>query len=317
MDDTKKFKLTLDESQVQGMPETFLKSKRTDDNGYEIGLDAPSYLEIMKSCASRDVREVMWKANTSRGSKTNPQVISQILSLRKEQANLLGFETHAQLSLSKKMAGNVDAVQNMIDMLKTRASKCARREMKTLQSYASDVLNIKELQPWDLTFVSERLKESKFGFDEESLKPFFPKKNVLRGLFELCEKLFDVNISQNREIPDDVLWHDDVMLFDVTDVRSGEYLASFFLDPYARVENKRGGAWMDNVLSRQDVTKPVANLVCNFAPNEHSLMTFDEVKTLFHETGHALQHMLTNVTNSTVRLVCVCVCMYARLSRLI
>merc|ERR1712071_534460 len=222
-------------------------------------------------------------------------------------AKLLGFQNYAELSLAKKMAPGVDNVTELTDLMAAKAVPAAQKELEEVtalareqggEEYAEDKLA--KLEPWDVTFWSERLKESKFDMTEEELRPYFALPAVLDGMFGLLNRLFGVTVKEAKG--DAEVWNDDVQFFKIFDSKTDEHIASFFLDPYSRPENKRGGAWMDVCIGKSEASNhkvPVAYLTCNGSPpvgDQPSLMTFREVETLFHETGHGLQHMLTDAT---------------------
>jgi oligopeptidase A len=223
-------------------------------------------------------------------------------------AQLLGYETFAQLSLAKKMAPSVAAVSELTDLIAARSVPSAQRELDELTAlarekggdeYSESVLP--KLQPWDITYWSERLKESKFDLTDEELRPYFALPAVLEGMFGLVERIFDITVQAADGETD--VWHPDVRFFKIFNKATGHHMASFYLDPYSRPENKRGGAWMDTCVGKSQALKidvPVAYLTCNGSPpvgtTTPSLMTFREVETLFHEFGHGLQHMLTTAT---------------------
>jgi len=315
MDATKEYSLLLtDPADVKGLPESALAlaASRAAEAGeagataaagpWKLGLDMPSYLPAMKSVEKRSVREALYRAMVTRAGETNAPLVRQILALKKEQAVLLGFQSYAAVSIESKMASSVEAVDELTHMLRAKALPAAKAELADLTAFAQAAgFDGAELALWDVPFWSERQSEKLFGFEEEELKPYFALPNVLDGLFGLTKRLFGVDIvAADGEAE---VWHKDVGFFKVLDEESGEHLASFFLDPYARPEDKRGGAWMGVCVGKSQVLerKPVAYLTCNGSPpvdGKPSLMTFNEVTTLFHETGHGLQHMLTTVRHS-------------------
>ena len=326
LDATKEWSLLLTKSsEVEGLPSRVLKrlaaaakeqsgessnkshSQINGEGPWLIGLDMPSYIAFMTHAKNRSIRETVYKAHVSRassGNLDNNKIIEEILRLRKEQAKLLGYKHWAELSLASKMATNVDSVENLLEELRSAAIPVAKTELLELMKCATrhNAPEANNLAPWDITFWSEKLRQEKFSLDQESLRPWFPLSRVLEGLFQLCDRLFDIKIvcDDNDSIPK---WHSDVSYFKVLD-KDENPIASFYLDPFSRSESKRGGAWMDECLSsdRSEEGKeilPVAYLVCNQTPpsgNTPSLMSFEEVQTLFHEFGHGLQHMLTKVT---------------------
>jgi oligopeptidase A len=235
----------------------------------------------------------------SKAPTDNTANIRRILSLRKQQAQLLGFDNFAEKSLATKMAPDVDAVVSMLDRLRDAAWPHAEREMADLCEIAAANDLHDPLMHWDVAFWAERLREQRFDFTDEELRPYFSFERVLEGLFAICNRLFGITVEETRG--DAPVWNDDVKFFNVRD-EAGLHIASFYLDPYSRPENKRGGAWMDDCFGRRvsvrGIVLPVAHLVCNQTPpagGKPSLMSFREVETLFHEFGHGLQHMLTRV----------------------
>ncbi|MDX2100338.1 MAG: M3 family metallopeptidase [Leptolyngbyaceae cyanobacterium bins.59] len=322
LDATKAFSLTLTQpEEVEGLPLSLLslaaqaaravgEETATPETGpWRITLDFPSYGPFMQYSARRDLRETLYRAFITRaahGEMDNHPLIDRILTLRQEQANLLGFANYAELSLARKMAPTVAAVEQLLEELRSVSYDAAAEELKQLQIFAAaknpDYTN--GLKHWDTAFWAERQREEKFSFNAEELRPYFPLPRVLEGLFYLANQLFGVKIQAvDGEAP---VWHEDVRYFQIAD-ESGAPIAYFYLDPYSRPAEKRGGAWMDTCINRAKLTQvdgvrlPVAYLVCNQTPpvdGKPSLMTFREVETLFHEFGHGLQHMLTQVNYS-------------------
>lgn len=268
----------------------------------------------MQHVKDRGVREKVYKAYVTRASEFTPKLdniplISEILSLKLELTKLLGFSNYAEQSLHSKMAPSVESVAELSNLIKDKALPAAYKELDEITAYARanggdeySTANLEKLMPWDVTFWSERLKESKFELKEEELRPYFALPNVLQGMFDLVDRLFDISVKQAD--PDEVqVWHPDVSFYKVFDNASGDHIASFYLDPYSRPADKRGGAWMDVCLGKTSAVEgrdiPVAYLTCNGTPpaeGKPSLMTFREVETLFHEFGHGLQHMLTRAS---------------------
>ncbi len=272
---------------------------------WRITLDCPSFTPFMEHSTRRDLREKLYRAYVTRASNgptDNGPLIDRILKLRKEKATLLGYATFADLSLAAKMAPSVADVDKLMQDLLTVALPKAREELNELTAFAREqsgdhALN---LAHWDIGFWAERLREKRFSYRDEELRPYFALSRVLDGMFATANRLFDITVrAADGETP---VWDKDVRFFRIADA-NGKDIAAFFLDPYSRPQNKRGGAWMDNVLERKCLSDgswrlPVAYLVCNQTPpvgNTPSLMTFREVETLFHEFGHGLQHMLTRV----------------------
>ncbi|HEY8516782.1 MAG TPA: M3 family metallopeptidase [Candidatus Binatia bacterium] len=313
LDATKAFALTLrDRSEIEGLPQSLLQlaaqaareageaDATAADGPWRITLDAPSYVPFQQHSRRRDLREKLYRAYVTRASSgelDNTPLIRRILRLRREEAALLGFKSYAELSLASKMAPSVQAVEQMLEELRSASYPAAERDLAELRELArsENAPEADDLKPWDVAFWAERLRERRFAYTDEELRPYFPLPRVLDGLFALVGRLFGLTIRPaDGETP---VWHPDVRFFRIYDER-GEEIAAFFLDPYSRPKEKRGGAWMDECVGRAPGRIPVAYLVCNQVPpvdGKPSLMTFDEVNTLFHEFGHGLQHMLTRV----------------------
>ena len=321
LDATKAFSLTLtDKQEVDGLPPSWLslaaqaaratgEENATAENGpWRITLDYPSYVPFMEHSTRRDLREKLYKAHISRaslGELDNNPLMARILELRQEKAHLLGFNSYAELSLASKMAPSVEAVETLLEELRRTSYDAAVKDLEELKAFAASkgVAEANDLKHWDIPFWAERLREEKFAFSAEELRPYFPLSQVLDGLFGLVHRLFGVTVTAAEgQAP---VWQKDVRYFQIAD-ETGTPIAYFYLDPYSRPEEKRGGAWMDDCVGRAKFTEngtattrlPVAYLVCNQTPpvdGKPSLMTFNEVETLFHEFGHGLQHMLTKV----------------------
>jgi len=329
LDSTKAYSYTIeDASLVEGVPASAkamwaqahiasLEGDKPDldpEKGpWRLTLDMPSYIAVMSHLPNRSIREKVYKAYLTRASdqSSNPEldnvpVLLEILSLKQKMAKLLGFENYAEQSLSSKVAPSVKAVEELSELILEKALPTAERELAELTALSKeqggeDYADLEKLEPWDTTFWSERLKEQKFDLTDEELRPYFALPNVLEGMFGLVTRLF--NIEVRAADGEAEVWHPDVRFFNVYDVDTDEHLASFYLDPYSRPENKRGGAWMDVCVGKSEAVNrqlPVAYLTCNGSPpvgdDTPSLMTFREVTTLFHEFGHGLQHMLTKAT---------------------
>jgi oligopeptidase A len=319
LDATKAFELILTTpEEVAGLPPSLLQLaaqsyrqargegrevRREEAGPWRITLDSPVVTPFLQHSQRRDLRETVYRAFISRASSgewDNSEIISKILKLRREKAELLGYRTFAEVSLAEKMAPSVAAVEEMFETLRAASRKPAETELAELKSLAASSGQTDEFKHWDVAFWAERLREQRYNFNDEQLRPYFPLPRVLDGLFALLTKLFGITIRPaDGEAP---TWHKDVRFFRVSDSSTNQPLAAFYLDPYSRPENKRGGAWMDTCLPRRrfkgQVELPVAHLVCNSTPpvgDTPSLMTFREVETLFHEFGHGLQHMLTTV----------------------
>lgn len=312
LDATKEFSLLLTKpEEIDGLPESWLKmakqmAETKEQQGWLLTLDFPSYYPFLQHAKNRALREQIYRANLTRAGGTgfsekwnNWPLIEEILKLRREMANILGYASYADVSLAAKMAPNAVKIREMITELAAVAKPEARKEIDSLAEFAAaDGLQGK-FELWDVAFYGERRREKLYSFTDEELRPYFPLPKVLSGLFELAEKLFAVTICKSAKPVS--IWHNDVGFFEVFDA-AGSQIAAFYLDPYARSGEKRGGAWMD-VCRQREITEgetilPVAYLVCNGTPpigSIPSLMTFTEVETLFHEFGHGLQHMLTRV----------------------
>jgi oligopeptidase A len=334
LDSTKSFSLTVeDPADVANVPASALgmwannhkmamaeegKEVEADaENGpWRISLDAPSYIATMSHVPSREIREKIYRAFVTRASqftesedgksKDNVPAIYEILKLKQEKAEMLGFKNHAELSLASKMAPTVDSVKELSNLILEKALPAAIKELAEItdlaranggDAYSEE--NLEKLMPWDSTYWSERLKESKFDLKEEELRPYFALPSVLDGMFGLIERIFNVEVRKAAEGEVEV-WNPDVSFYNLYDKDTDKHIASFYLDPYSRPADKRGGAWMDVCIGKSEATErdiPVAYLTCNGSPpvgdDTPSLMTFREVETLFHETGHGLQHMLT------------------------
>jgi len=321
LDSTKAFSLTVtDSSDMEGVPATAKamwateggateggNNANNEDGPWKITLDAPSYLACMQHVPSRSVREAVWRGFNTRASVAphdNLPVIQETLELREEMCGILGFADYAELSLSRKMAGSVEEVEEMSESLRERAEVMAFEELAEITALSGQ----EKLDPWDVGFWSERLKEKKFSLTDEELRPYFSLDAALSGLFNVCDRLFGVTITQGTSEEAET-WNPDVKYYNVHDSDTKEHIASFFLDPYSRPEDKRGGAWMDVCLGKSSAVPnrdvPVAYLTCNSSPpapagDKPALMTFREVETLFHEAGHGLQHMLTEERNGDV-----------------
>ncbi|GIX04783.1 MAG: oligopeptidase A [Planctomycetaceae bacterium] len=277
-------------------------STRAETGPWRITLEAPIYVPFMEHCRIRELREQVYRAYITRAAAApydNSPLIRDILRLRREQAQLLGYRQYVEVSLAQKMADSLQSVLKMLEQLRQAAWSPALRERDELEHFARAAGHVGELAWWDIPFWAERLRQQRFGVTDEQLRPYFPLERVLHGLFACVHRLFGVVIRPTAR-PVSV-WHDDVRYFDVYDAE-GTLRAGFFLDPYSRPEDKRSGAWMDECLDRRRTAAgwqlPVAHLICNFTPpvgSQPALLTFDEVETLFHEMGHVLQHLLTEV----------------------
>lgn len=299
-----------DETLLAGLPESDLAVARqaAEDegkSGWVFGLAFPSYIAIMTYADDRALREEFYQAYATRASETGPQggrwdngeAMEKILALRHEEAGLLGFANYAELSLATKMAESPDQVLSFLSDLAAKALPVARRDLEELRAFARDQHGIDELQSWDMAYYSEKLREHKYAFSEEEVKAYFPAERAVSGLFAVVQRLYGLEIKRRDGVD---VWHPDVRYYEIFG-RDGELRGGFYLDLYAR-PSKRGGAWMDECVSRRrvggSIQSPVAYLTCNFTPPagaEPALLRHDDVVTLFHEFGHGLHHLLTRV----------------------
>ena len=308
-------KVVTDKSELSGLPENALglarqMAEQNDEEGYLLTLDIPSYLPVLSYCENEKLRREMYEAFVTRASDQGPgkgqwdnsEIIHEILTLRKERAELLGFRNFAELSLATRMAQDTDQVIGFLTELAEKSKPAAEKEFAAICEFAQNEFDVKEINAWDVNFYAEKLKEHRFSISEEKLRPYFPEPTVLSGLFEVVRRLYDIEIEETKNIE---TWHEDVTTYNIT--KDGITIARFYLDLYARA-NKRGGAWMDDCRVRRITAKgetqlPVAYLTCNFsAPvgENPSLLTHSEVVTLFHEFGHGMHHMMTKVTCAPV-----------------
>jgi oligopeptidase A len=313
MDNTNDFAHYVEDvADLAGLPADAIEAaaeaaKSESKAGFKFSLHFPSYLPVLQYAENRALRETLYRAYATRASEfskadengnikwDNTKLISDILKLKKEEAQTLGFNNYAELSLATKMADSPKQVTEFLDTLAKRANPYAERDMQELTAYAKK-LGINDMQAWDVGYVSEKLREDKYAFSDQEVKQYFPESKVLAGLFKVTETIFGVQV-QKAEAP---LWHEDAAFYQINDA-IGKPVAYFYLDLYAR-NNKRGGAWMDEAITRRkkdgNIELPVAFLTCNFsAPvgGKPALFTHDEVITMFHEFGHGLHHMLTQV----------------------
>ncbi len=308
LDATNDYHLIIDEpSELAGIPDDVLAmmqaaAEADGQTGWKITLQMPSYLPVMQYADSRELRQILYRAYVTRASEfgkpelDNTPLIAQILRLRREAAELLGFRSYAEVSLEAKMADTPAEVLKFLDELAVRARPYAEKDFEELKAFARTELGYDTLEAWDNAYVSEKLRVARYSFSDQEVKQYFPEPRVLAGLFKLIETLYGLHIREDQA----PVWHPDVKFYTLTD-HAGQRIGQFYLDLYARA-SKRGGAWMDDVITRrrkaEGVQTPVAYLNCNFsAPvgGKPALFTHDEVITLFHETGHGLHHLLTQV----------------------
>ncbi|WP_430875711.1 oligopeptidase A [Gilliamella sp. G0441] len=309
-------KLITNLDDLSGMPESALaaakeQAKAKGQEGWLLTLDIPSYLPIMTYCDNRDLRFELYQAYNTRASDQGPnagkwdntEIIKQILSLRDELAHLLGFETYADKSLATKMAESTQQVIEFLTDLASKAKPQGEKELADLKRYAYEFFGASDIKPWDIAYYSEKQKQYLYTINDEELRPYFPEQTVINGLFEVVHRVFGITAKQRQGVE---VWDPEVKFYDLYNT-DGELKGSFYLDLYAR-EHKRGGAWMDDCIGRMrfadgHVQKPVAYLTCNFnrpIGDKSALFTHNEVTTLFHEFGHGLHHMLTEIDVSSV-----------------
>ncbi|MDW3682620.1 M3 family metallopeptidase [Cupriavidus sp. CV2] len=318
LDATNAYALVIeDESRLSGIPEDALeaarhaamKDSKDGKPGWKFTLHFPSYFPVLQYADDRALRQTMYEASVTRASELAEQYgqgkaewdntanMREQLALRREEAQLLGYASFGEVSLVPKMAESPAEVLRFLDELAAKARPYAEKDWAELKAFAASELGLDDLSPWDVAYASEKLREQRFAFSEQEVKQYFPEPQVLKGLFSVVEKLFSVRIEADQA----QTWHADARFFRVVSPE-GELLAQFYIDLYAR-EGKRGGAWMDDARGRKQldvgrVQTPVAYLTCNFtAPvgGKPAVFTHDEVITLFHEFGHGLHHMLTQV----------------------
>ena len=299
--------VVTDEAQVAGLPKDVLETAkelaRADGReGWQFTLHAPSYMPVLQYADHRPLRELMYHAFVTRAAEfgkpdwDNTPLISEILKLRRELAQLLGFANYAEYSLTPKMADSPQQVLHFLTELAERAKPYAERDLKEVSAFARAELGLDKLEAWDLAYASEKLRVAQYAFSDQEVKQYFPETTVLPGMFKLIETLYGLAITPDHA----PLWHEDVRFYAIRD-RAGSLVGRFYVDLYAR-PSKRGGAWMDEAITRRrkedGVQAPVAYLNCNFSRSvggKPALFTHDEVITLFHEFGHGLHHLLTRV----------------------
>ncbi|HEU4353787.1 MAG TPA: M3 family metallopeptidase [Burkholderiales bacterium] len=307
LDATNAFSICVPKDPISGIPEDVLQAAREaaqkeGKDGWKFTLHMPSYLPVMQYADDRSLREKMYHASSTRASEFgNPQwdnapLIAKIVPLRRELAQLLGYRDFAEVSLVPKMAESSSQVLAFLDDLARRARPFAEQDVHELRTFARDELGIEDLQAWDVAYASEKLRLKRYSFSDQEVKQYFPEEVVMRGLFRVAEQLYRVKFVPAHA----PTWHPDVRFFEVRDA-NGATIGQFYIDLYAR-ETKRGGAWMDDAISRRRkgdrIQIPVAYLNCNFSRpvgGKPALFTHDEVLTLFHEFGHGLHHLLTQV----------------------
>jgi oligopeptidase A len=322
LDATNDFKLLVeDEAELAGLPDDAkdaarAAAERDGKSGWQFSLHFPSYFPVLQFADSRALREKIYRANATKASEMgvvfsevekwdNTGNIAQLLKLRDEEAKLLDFKSFAEVSLAPKMAESPEHVIEFLEDLARRARPYAEKDLEELRAFAKDELGIADMQAWDVTYASEKLREKRYAFSAQEVKQYFPEPKVIAGLFGVIGRVFGVSIALDQA----PVWHPDVRFYRIE--KDGKLIGQFYLDLYAR-QGKGQGAWMDDARGRRLTTggivqTPIAYLVCNFTPPaeqdgklQPSLFTHDEVTTLFHEFGHGLHHMLTEVDELSV-----------------
>ena len=309
-------KLITDVNELSGLPESALAQAQAmaqakEQEGWLLTLDMPSYLPVMTYADNQALREEMYRAFTTRASDQGPnagkwdnsEIMAETLVLRHELAQLLGFASFADKSLATKMAESPEQVIGFLSDLAKRARPQGEQELAQLRAFAKQHYGVEELEAWDITYYGEKQKQHLFSISDEQLRPYFPEQRVVEGLFEVVKRIYGISAKERKDVD---TWHPEVRFFDLFDA-NGELRGSFYLDLYAR-EHKRGGAWMDDCVgslrkANGELQKPVAYLTCNFnrpLGDKPALFTHNEVTTLFHEFGHGLHHMLTQIDTAGV-----------------
>ena len=305
-----------DEKELVGMPESALAAAQAaaqakDLDGYLLTLDIPSYLPVMTYCDNQALRQELYEAYVTRASDRGPnagkwdnsEIIAEKLKLRNEIARMLGFSTYSEKSLATKMAESPEQVLGFLNDLATKVKPQGEREVEELRQFANREFGVEAFNLWDIAYYSEKQKQHLFQISDEELRPYFPEQKAVSGLFEVLKRVFGMIVKERQGID---TWHESVRFFDIF-TSDGALRGSFYLDLYAR-EHKRGGAWMDDCRGRRvtqsgELQTPVAYLTCNFnrpIGDKPALFTHDEVVTLFHEFGHGIHHMLTQVDTGAV-----------------
>ena len=308
-----KFELFItDEADLSGIPDFAraiakeMAEKKDRNDAWLFTLDFPSYLPVVQYADNRDLREKIWRAFGTRAWKDefdNSPIVMDIVRLKNERATLLGYKTHAHFALEKRMAEKPSEVMAFLERLKTAYKPAAKRDLDALQAFAKTQGGPDPIQPWDVAYYSEKMKEHVYNFSSESLRPYLPLETVLDGVFQHFTKLLNVRFDENKTYP---VWHKDVKAYDVHDATSNRFMGTFYADFYPR-EGKKDGAWMtsfrDQGMFNGAVHRPVIAIVCNFTKptkDQPSLLSHDEVTTLLHEMGHAMHGMMSDVTYTSV-----------------
>ena len=311
LDATKAFSIVVDEKRIGGIPQDVLDAAREAAEkdgkpGWKFTLHAPSYLPVLQYADDRGLRETMYRESVTRASEfgrpewDNTPLIARIVELRRELAHLLGYRTYAEVSLVPKMAETPEQVLSFLDDLARRARPFAEKDAAELRDFARTELGLDPLESWDVAYASEKLRVKRYSFSDQEVKQYFPEPVAVQGLFRVAETLYGIRIAPAQART----WHEDVKFYEIRD-HGGSLVGQFYMDLYAR-DTKRGGAWMDDAITRRrkgtQLQTPVAYLTCNFSRplgsdkgGKPALFTHDEVLTLFHEFGHGLHHLLTRV----------------------
>jgi oligopeptidase A len=308
-------KLLTEETELAGLPASAVSlarqtAQRKGLEGWIFTLEFPSYFPVITYADNRELRREIYEAYVTRASDMGPHasrwdntpIMEQILALRHEAAQLLGYHNYAERSLATKMAESTDQVLGFLTDLAQRSLPAAKKDLEQVREFARKEFGADSLEAWDVPYYSEKLRQHRYAISQEELKPYFPETKVLPGMFAVVERLYGIQILERQGVDS---WHPDVRFFEIQDA-TGALRGQFFLDLYAR-PHKRGGAWMDECISRrrngENLQTPVAYLTCNFSPpigDDPALFTHDEVQTLFHEFGHGLHHMLTQIDYAPV-----------------
>jgi peptidyl-dipeptidase Dcp len=303
---TNSFELWIgDERQLAGLPEgvreaaAMAAEAKGKKGQWLFSLQAPSLIPFLTYSSVRELREKIWRANSSKafgGEFDNQEIVKKIVNLKGKRAQLLGFKNHAEYVLEERMAKDSKTVFTFLERLLEPSKAAAAKDLKEVQEFRKQLESVSEIKPWDFAYYSEKLKEQKYAFNEEELRPYFKLENVIEGVFEHSRKLFGLTFKPTTEIP---VYHPDVKTFEVFVEKTNEYIGLFYMDFFPR-ETKKGGAWMTNYREQglwgTDIKRPHVSIVCNFTKpttTKPSLLSYDEVRTLFHEFGHALHGLLS------------------------
>ncbi len=310
---TNAFEMILDKKEdVEGLPEGILEgaAAMAEAKGHKgkwlFNLQIPSYLPFLTYAKNRALREKMWRAFSSKAFKgefDNQGNVLKIVQLRHKRAQILGFATHADFVLAERMAKNPQTVNEFLNKLLKASKAAGQKDVNEVAEFAKKIDGLTDLKPWDFGYYSEKLKEEKYAFNEEDLRPYFKLENVVEGVFLHAKKLYGLTFKENKSIP---VYHPEVKAYEIFEEKSGKYMGLFYTDYFPR-ETKKGGAWMTQFRSQGliegEMKRPHVSIVCNFTkptPTKPSLLTYDEVRTLFHEFGHALHGMLSECTYPSV-----------------